>query len=93
MRTGMTEKEGKTFVTLSVADTGCGIPNHELPFIFDRFFRGEAARRLRVSGAGLGLSIVKEILELHQGHMEVESEVGRGTTFTVWLATPGRNDQ
>jgi len=86
LRTGTAVREGKPFVTLSVADTGCGIPSDELPFIFNRFFRGEAARKLKVSGAGLGLSIVKEIVDLHKGYIEVKSEVGQGTTFAIWLA-------
>lgn len=70
---------------MRVADTGMGIPEEELPHIFERFFRGEKPRRMQVPGTGLGLAIVKEIVELHGGRVTVESRVGEGTTFTVWL--------
>jgi signal transduction histidine kinase/DNA-binding response OmpR family regulator len=70
-------------VELSVADTGIGIPPAHLPRIFERFYqvRGGAARE----GFGIGLALVKELVELHGGSVTVESDVGRGTTFTVRL--------
>jgi signal transduction histidine kinase len=70
---------------VTVADTGIGIPEEELPYIFDRFFRGEKPRTMQVSGTGLGLAILKEIVELHGGRVTVKSEVDEGSTFTVWL--------
>ena len=82
---GTAEAKGRQYVTIAVADTGIGIPPDELPHIFDRFFRGEHVRTLSVPGTGLGLAIVQEIVELHQGRIEVQSEVGQGSTFTVWL--------
>ncbi len=72
---------------LEVRDTGIGIPPHELPQIWDRLFRGDTSRTER--GVGLGLSLVKAIVEAHGGVVSVASQVGRGSTFTVSLpATP-----
>ncbi|MFN3762570.1 MAG: GAF domain-containing protein, partial [Anaerolineae bacterium] len=83
--TGEEEREGHRWATLTVADTGIGIPREELPFIFDRFFRGERPRQMQIPGTGLGLSIVKEMVDRHGGRVTVESEQGKGTRFTVWL--------
>jgi len=83
--TGKDEAEGRVWATLTVADTGIGIPEEELPHIFERFFRGEEPRQMQVPGTGLGLAIVKEIVELHGGRVTVESLMGEGSTFTVWL--------
>ncbi len=83
--TGEEEREGRRWATVTVADTGIGIPPDELPYIFDRFFRGERPRQMQIPGTGLGLSIVKEIVDRHGGRVSVESEVGKGTRFTVWL--------
>jgi len=83
--TGEQEAEGRTWATATVADTGMGIPEEELPRIFDRFFRGDEPRSMQISGTGLGLAIVKEIVGLHGGRVTVESQVGVGTTFTIWL--------
>lgn len=71
---------------LTVSDTGPGIPQEELPHIFERFYRiDKSRRRLEGGGAGLGLSIAYWIARSHQGRIEVASEVGKGTTFSVWL--------
>ncbi len=83
--TGEGEREGHRWATVTVADTGIGIPKDELPYIFDRFFRGERPRQMQIPGTGLGLSIVKEMLDRHGGRIAVESEVGKGTRCTVWL--------
>ena len=72
-------------VAIIVADTGIGIDPAELPRIFDRFFRGSRASEARGSGSGLGLSIVRSIVEMHGGNISVESRVGAGTTFRVTL--------
>jgi signal transduction histidine kinase len=70
---------------IEVADTGVGIDAGELPRIFDRFFRGSHASEARGSGSGLGLSIVKSIVEMHGGTVAVTSRPGAGSTFTVTL--------
>jgi signal transduction histidine kinase len=68
--------------TVTVADTGVGIASAELPRIFDRFYRGDDARR-RADGAGLGLSIAKWITNAHDAELTVASVVGEGTRVTV----------
>ncbi len=99
--TGTEQADGRMWATATVADTGMGIPEDELPHIFDRFFRGKRPREMQLTGTGLGLSIVREIVELHGGRVTVESpstlrrgsgqsalkagEEGAGSTFTVWL--------
>ena len=70
---------------LRVADTGKGIPAEQLPHLFDRFWRADAARGRETGGSGLGLSIARQIVADHGGTVAVESVVGRGTTFTVTL--------
>ncbi len=72
------------WITWSVCDTGPGITDRDLPHIFERFYRGEAARNYKLPGAGLGLSIARTIIEKLCGRITVESQPG-GTTFTVWL--------
>ena len=74
-----------TDVRIDVADTGIGIPEANLPFIFERFFRSDRARRAHPGGSGLGLSIVKWIVEQHKGRVEVRSKVAEGSTFSVVL--------
>jgi len=70
---------------LEVADTGIGIAPEHLPSIFDRFYRVDKARSRANGASGLGLAIVKGIAEQHGGRVTVESELGKGSTFTVWL--------
>lgn len=72
-------------VGLQISDTGRGIAAEDLPHIFDRFYRGRHTHHTDVPGTGLGLAIVQEIVELHHGQIEVDSQLERGTTFTVWL--------
>lgn len=72
-------------IVVSVSDTGVGISDTELPHIFDRFYKADKARNRSRSGSGLGLSIAKKIIDLHRGAIEVQSELGKGTTFTVRL--------
>jgi signal transduction histidine kinase len=72
-------------VALAVGDTGAGIAPDALPHIFDRFYRGDRARSQESDESGLGLAIAKAITEAHGGRIEVESKIGRGTTFTVLL--------
>jgi len=70
---------------LSVRDTGIGIPKEALPRLFERFYRVDKARSRGTGGTGLGLSIVERIVALHGGYIHVDSVVGRGTAFTVYL--------
>ncbi len=72
-------------VITRVADTGVGIPEAELPHIFERFYRVASDRSRATGGAGLGLSIVDEIVRQHSGRIDVQSQVGQGTTFTIVL--------
>lgn len=79
-------------VQVKVADTGEGITPEHLPHIFENFYRGEKSRSRETGGAGLGLAIVKRIVEAHQGQVSVESEPGRGTSFSFVLpAAPARS--
>jgi len=73
------------YIQVDVADTGIGIAREDLPKIFDRFYRVKTEQTRKVVGSGLGLSIVKGIIEAHFGSIEVESEPGKGTTFSVFL--------
>lgn len=72
-------------VTLSVIDQGVGIPPEDLAHIFDRFYRVDKARARDTGGTGLGLSIAKRIVDVHGGRLDVRSEVGVGSAFTVTL--------
>ena len=76
--------EGREEVILEIADSGIGIPPEELPRIFDRFWRGAAARS-DISGSGLGLSIAKWIVERHGGRIDAASAPGLGTRIGVCL--------
>ncbi len=77
-------REGRDAV-LEIADTGVGIPQEDLPHVFDRFYRVDKARSRDTGGTGLGLSIVQQIVRLHAGSVTVQSEPGKGTTFIVQL--------
>jgi two-component system, OmpR family, phosphate regulon sensor histidine kinase PhoR len=76
-------ENGRASVT--VADTGIGIPSRELPRIFERFYRVDRARSRETGGTGLGLAIVKHVAEQHGGSVEAQSELGKGSTFIVTL--------
>jgi signal transduction histidine kinase len=76
-------------VGVSVADTGCGIAPEHLPRVFDRFYRVERSRSRQYGGVGLGLTIARILAELQGGRITVESTVGIGSTFTLWLPAGG----
>jgi len=79
------EQTDKYHLKIHVRDTGKGIPQEELEHIFERFFQGDKVRSKRKSGFGLGLTIAHKILQLHHSQLEVESEMGKGTTFSFTL--------
>jgi signal transduction histidine kinase len=83
VRVSVTLEEGRALVT--VADEGSGIPARDIARIFDRFYRVDTARSRRSGGTGLGLAIVKHIVDRHGGGVEVESELGVGSTFRFWI--------
>jgi len=77
-------------VKIAISDTGKGIPESQLPHVFDRFYRGDASRSSSSGGAGLGLSIVQSIMVLHGGSVDIQSQPAKGTTVT--LLFPSRKD-
>ena len=83
------EDEGGSWVGIRVEDDGPGIPEQEIPHLFERFFRGELARETSTAGTGLGLAIAQELVARHQGEVEVRSQTGEdsGTIFTAWFPT------
>jgi len=74
---------------LAVADTGIGIPEDELPHIFDEFFRGREAKEVFAHGTGLGMAIIRQVVELHGGRIDVTSSPGEGTEFVVTFPGDG----
>jgi PAS domain S-box-containing protein len=85
IKAAIVEQEGRTWVTIAVQDTGPGIPAEEQPRVFDRFFRGLLTESGHIPGTGLGLSMAQEILRAHGGRVTVDSTLGQGSTFTLWL--------
>jgi len=81
----MSTKEQGDDLVVDISDTGIGISRENLPFIFDEFFRVKSNQTQHVAGSGLGLPIAKKIIEAHDGHIQVESELGKGTTFSILL--------
>ena len=79
------EKEGRRYARISVSDTGVGIPEEELPYIFDRFYQVRNREEEEKPGSGIGLHLVRESTVLHGGKVTVESHSGQGSTFIVYL--------
>jgi ligand-binding sensor domain-containing protein/signal transduction histidine kinase/DNA-binding response OmpR family regulator len=79
------DPEGKQWLTITVTDTGIGIPEDKHDKIFDRFFQNDTDLSVLNQGSGIGLSIVREFVQLHQGTITVKSEPGRGSTFIVGI--------
>ncbi len=73
------------WVKVAVQDTGIGIASENIPNLFDRFYRVDKARSRDAGGTGLGLAIAKSVVDAHNGKITVDSQVGKGSTFTVWL--------
>ena len=87
----ITGKEGSpyTYLCFQVKDTGIGIAKEEQENIFSRFYQTKRGFNANNSGWGIGLSLVKRLVDMHQGEVKVESTVGQGSTFTVWLNVSG----
>lgn len=86
-------RQAKDGVSVSVADSGPGIPPEDLPYIFERFYRVDKSRSRATGGSGLGLTIAKRLVEAHGGQLTVESTPGKGSIFTISLpAYSGNGD-
>ncbi len=72
-------------IRMEVKDSGSGIPEDDLPFVFERFYKADKARTRGRAGTGLGLAIAKNIIDAHRGHISVQSKLGQGTTFSFFL--------
>lgn len=83
------EKDGSALL-LSVTDTGIGISDIDQERIWERFYKVDRGRSKKNKGTGLGLAIVKKLVQLHEGIITVESQIGRGTTFKIWIPTEKR---
>jgi len=91
VRVGIETKPAQR-VAITVADTGVGIPSQDVPRIFERFYRVDKARSRQVGGTGLGLSIVKHAVERMNGTVNVESQLGKGSIFTILLPMASHTD-
>lgn len=86
--TTRTEKvDGRGWIVISVEDTGSGIAEQDLPYIFNHFYRADKSRTRASGGSGIGLAIVKQLVEIHDGRVSVASKQGEGSTFKVYLPT------
>lgn len=76
---------GQSWLRIAISDTGPGIAPEDVPYLFDHFYRGDKSRDRKSGGSGLGLAVVKQLVEIHGGRVTVESKVGEGSVFQVWL--------
>ncbi|HSR47627.1 MAG TPA: GAF domain-containing protein [Anaerolineales bacterium] len=90
IETSLANWQDSIYATLTVRDTGQGIPDEEQQHVFERFYRGLGARASGVSGTGLGLAISREIMNRHGGRLTLYSRAGAGAAFTIWLPLIGR---
>lgn len=72
-------------VCLTITDTGCGIPSSDLPYVFERFYRADVSRNGFIKGSGIGLSIVRQVIEAHGGNVSIQSTHKKGTTVIIHL--------
>ena len=79
------KSDSKDWHKIEIVDQGHGIPEKDLPFIFDSFYRADTARNRSAGGAGIGLSLTKALTELHGGEVGVSSQIGKGSNFKVYL--------
>ena len=82
---GITAHTEGGWLVVCVRDSGAGIAKEDLPHVFDRFYRADRSRSRTTGGAGLGLAIVRQLVEARGGQISVESEPGQGTAFTFTL--------
>lgn len=82
---GLHLKKKNTHALIQVADQGIGIPPQEKEKIFEKFYRAASPQNERIAGTGLGLALVSHIVEAHGGHLELESEPGKGSTFSIYI--------
>ena len=87
----ITVSENEQSVVLSIEDNGTGIPEDEIPFIFERFYRADKSRNRMTGGSGIGLAIVKSIVTAHGGIVEVESRIGKGSCFMITLPSVNKS--
>ena len=83
--TSLVSEEGKQYLKIAFTDDGLGISAEDLPYIFEHFYRGDKSRDRKSGGSGIGLAIVKQLVEIHGGRVVVTSTLGEGSTFTVLL--------
>lgn len=81
VKAGFIKLDGKNFVTIAIADQGCGISKEDLPHVKDKFYKANVS----VRGSGIGLAVTNEIINLHNGQLEIDSEEGKGTLVTIYL--------
>lgn len=81
----LVEKNNESWVQIIIEDTGCGISQKDLPFIFEHFYRADKSRDKKSGGSGIGLAIVKQLLEIHNGSIQATSVVGQGSRFIIYL--------
>lgn len=81
VKAGFTKLEGKSFISIAIADQGCGISKEDLPHVKDKFYKANVS----VRGSGIGLAVTNEIINLHNGRLEIDSEEGKGTLVTIYL--------
>ena len=80
-------QEEKNDIRIRVSDEGIGIPEEDIPFVFDTAYRAPITKSMKRSGSGLGLAIAKRIVEQHGGEIQIQSRAGEGTTVTFIVPT------
>ena len=90
MRTALEPNEQRDGVRVTIRDTGQGIREEHLPNVFERFYRADHARSREAGGSGIGLAVVKQLVEAHGGGVWAESQPGKGTTFGFTLPAAGQ---